>query len=85
MDALYMTIITPATVGYSEVHAIRGPGRIFTLVLIILGVGYFLYVESGCLYRGRQRQKHHRGRSYALQVRPKNSGSMQMAGIAPLI
>jgi len=49
MDALYMTIITLATVGYSEVHAISGAGRIFTLVLIILGVGYFLYVVGNII------------------------------------
>ena len=49
MDALYMTIITLATVGYSEVHAISAPGRVFTLVLIVLGVGYFLYVVGNII------------------------------------
>jgi voltage-gated potassium channel len=48
-DAFYMTIITIATVGYSEVHAVSLPGRIFTVVLIFLGVGYFLYVAGGIL------------------------------------
>ena len=43
-DALYMTVITIATVGYGEVHIISPAGRMFTLVLIFLGVGYFLYV-----------------------------------------
>ena len=43
-DALYMTVITIATVGYGEVHIVSPTGRIFTLVLIFLGVGYFLYV-----------------------------------------
>lgn len=43
-DALYMTVITVATVGYGEVHSVSPPGRVFTLVLIFLGVGYFLYV-----------------------------------------
>jgi voltage-gated potassium channel len=43
-DALYMTIITLATVGYGEVHQVSGSGRIFTIVLIVLGVGYFMYV-----------------------------------------
>jgi voltage-gated potassium channel len=43
-DALYMTVITIATVGYGEVHQVSPAGRIFTLVLIFLGVGYFLYV-----------------------------------------
>lgn len=43
-DALYMTVITIATVGYGEVHRVSAPGRMFTLALIFLGVGYFLYV-----------------------------------------
>jgi voltage-gated potassium channel len=43
-DAMYMTVITLATVGYGEVHQVSATGRIFTVVLIFLGVGYFLYV-----------------------------------------
>jgi len=49
LDALYMTIITLATVGYSEVHSISTSGRVFTLILIILGVGYFLYVVGNII------------------------------------
>jgi len=49
LDALYMTIITLATVGYSEVHSISSSGRVFTLILIILGVGYFLYVVGNII------------------------------------
>jgi voltage-gated potassium channel len=48
-DSLYMTVITLATVGYSEVHQVGVPGRIFTLVLIFLGVGYFLYVVGNVI------------------------------------
>jgi len=44
MDGLYMTVITLATVGYGEVHEISQSGRIFTVILIFLGVGSFLYV-----------------------------------------
>jgi voltage-gated potassium channel len=44
LDSLYMTVITLSTIGYGEVHAVSQPGRIFTLVLIVLGVGFFLYV-----------------------------------------
>jgi voltage-gated potassium channel len=43
-DAFYMTIITLATVGYGEVHQISDAGRIFTIILIVSGVGYFMYV-----------------------------------------
>jgi voltage-gated potassium channel len=44
IDSLYMTVITLATVGYGEVHEISQTGRVFTVVLIVLGVGFFLYV-----------------------------------------
>ncbi|MCP4691532.1 MAG: potassium channel protein [Desulfobacterales bacterium] len=44
MDALYMTVITLATVGYSEVQPVSPYGRIFTMLLIFMGVGFFLYV-----------------------------------------
>jgi len=43
-DATYMTVITLATVGYSEVHPLSDPGRIFTMVLLLLGVGFTFYV-----------------------------------------
>jgi voltage-gated potassium channel len=43
-DAFYMTIITLATVGYGEVHQISDTGRFFTIILIVAGVGYFMYV-----------------------------------------
>ena len=44
LDSLYMTVITLSTIGYGEVQPVSEPGRIFTLVLIFLGVGFFLYV-----------------------------------------
>lgn len=43
-DAMYMTIITLATVGYGEVHQVSDTGRAFTAILIVMGVGYFMYV-----------------------------------------
>ncbi len=46
LDSLYMTIITIATVGYSEVNKVSNEGRIFTLLLILLGGGFFLYLMS---------------------------------------
>jgi voltage-gated potassium channel len=46
LDSLYMTVITLATVGYGEVHEISPAGRIFTVVLIFLGVGFFFYIAG---------------------------------------
>ncbi|NNF99020.1 MAG: potassium channel protein [Desulfobacteraceae bacterium] len=48
-DAMYMTVITLATVGYGEVHEISNTGRLFTVFLIFLGVGYFLYVVGNVI------------------------------------
>ncbi len=42
-DSLYMTIITLTTVGYEEVHVLSKPGRVFSIVLILSGVGAMLY------------------------------------------
>lgn len=39
LDALYMTIITIATVGFHEVRELSSAGKIFTIFLIIGGVG----------------------------------------------
>jgi len=38
-DSMYMTIITLTTIGYGEIHQLDRAGRIFTIVLIIFGVG----------------------------------------------
>ena len=44
LDSLYMTIITITTVGYREVHALSSYGIVFTIILLIGGVGIILYV-----------------------------------------
>ena len=38
LDALYMTVITLATVGYAEVHPLHEVGRMFTIALVVFGV-----------------------------------------------
>lgn len=43
LDAVYMTITTITTVGFSEVHPLSSAGRVFTLLLIVTGVGTILY------------------------------------------
>lgn len=39
IDSVYMTIITLATVGYGETNELSNSGRIFTIFLIIFGLG----------------------------------------------
>ncbi len=43
LDALFMTVITVATVGYNEVFPLGAAGKIFTIILIPIGVGTVFY------------------------------------------
>jgi voltage-gated potassium channel len=45
-DALYMTVISITTVGFSEVIPLSPAGKYFTILLIFGGVGFFLYMVS---------------------------------------
>ncbi len=49
LDSLYMTIITITTVGYTEVHPLTTGGRIFSIFLIVGGVGGALYALTGII------------------------------------
>ncbi|MCG8581323.1 MAG: potassium channel protein [Bacteroidales bacterium] len=44
VDAVYMTVITMATVGFREVVPLTDAGKIFTVFLIIFSLGIFGYV-----------------------------------------
>ncbi|HSQ86204.1 MAG TPA: potassium channel protein [Desulfobacterales bacterium] len=46
LDALYMSVTTLTTVGYGEVHKLSDSGRLFTILFIIIGVIYFLYIAG---------------------------------------
>jgi voltage-gated potassium channel len=67
LDSLYMTITTLSTVGFRELHDLSAAGRIFTIFLILGGVGtvfylltnivgYFLEGEFGIRF-GRRRME----------------------------
>jgi voltage-gated potassium channel len=45
-DSFYMTIITLTTVGFGEVHPLSRVGRMFTVALIVGGVGTVFYALS---------------------------------------
>jgi len=42
-DSLFMTVTTLATVGYGEIHPLSPAGRVFTIFLILVGVGALTY------------------------------------------
>lgn len=44
LDSLFMTVTTLATVGYGEVHPMDDKGRIYTMILILFGVGLLVYI-----------------------------------------
>ncbi len=46
LDSLYMTIITITTTGFKEVHNLDRAGELFTLLLIMMGVGGIAYTGS---------------------------------------
>jgi voltage-gated potassium channel len=43
LDALYQTVTTVTTVGFREVQPLSSAGKIFTIALIVVGVGTALY------------------------------------------
>jgi voltage-gated potassium channel len=43
LDSVYMTLTTMVTVGYGEIHPLSQAGRLFTITLILGGVGTIFY------------------------------------------
>jgi voltage-gated potassium channel len=56
LDALYMTVITLAGVGFQEVHPLSTYGRIFTIIIILLGFGVVAVFFSTITHLVVQRQ-----------------------------
>nr|WP_045113218.1 potassium channel protein [Microscilla marina] len=46
IDAFYMTVITIATVGFTEVHPLSDAGRLFTSFYIVINLGIFALFAS---------------------------------------
>lgn len=44
LDAFYMTFITVATIGYSEVYPLTAAGKIFTMFIALVGIGSLFYI-----------------------------------------
>ena len=45
-DAVFMTVITLTTVGYREVVPLSRAGQLFTVVLLVAGLGMFLFLAT---------------------------------------
>ena len=50
LDAAYMTVITFTTVGYEEVRPLSTTGRVFTMFLMVAGVGVMLYILTSAVH-----------------------------------
>lgn len=46
LEAVYMTIITISTVGFGEVHVLSPGGRLFVILLIVVGLGLVTYTAG---------------------------------------
>jgi voltage-gated potassium channel len=46
VDSAYMTVITLATVGFTEIEPMGAPGRIFTITLILMGILSLGYIAN---------------------------------------
>jgi voltage-gated potassium channel len=44
LDSLYMTVITLSTVGFREVQPLSDAGKMFTMLLVVFGVGVIGYI-----------------------------------------
>lgn len=56
LDALYMTVITLATIGFQEMHPLSDSARIFTMLLIVFGVsvlGYSVGMLAQVMFEGQ--------------------------------
>lgn len=46
IDSLYFSVITVSTVGYGDISPETVPGKIFTMVYVVVGIGVFVGLVS---------------------------------------
>ena len=89
LDALYQTVTTVSTVGFREVQPLHGAGKVFTIALILVGVGTALYafgvlIETlleGQLQRSLRETPH--GTEDRSHERPRRSSAAGGASVGP--
>ena len=47
VDSSYMVVLTFTTVGYGEVNPLSSNGRLFTMALMVAGIGVMFYILTG--------------------------------------
>jgi voltage-gated potassium channel len=57
LDALYFTVVTISTVGYGDVSPATAGGKIFAIIIIIIGIGTFLTLLTSLAQWWIQRQQ----------------------------
>ncbi len=45
-EGLYMTFITISTIGFTELHTLSNEGRVFTMMIFVIGIGVISYIAS---------------------------------------
>jgi len=92
-DSLFMTVITLSTVGYNDVYPLTQRGEVFTIFLIILGVGGAAYTFTtitdyivagelhGLLRRRRMRSKIERTKEHYIVCGYGRVGREVVAGL----
>jgi voltage-gated potassium channel len=80
VNALYQTVITVATVGFGEIEPLDTSGRIFTIFVILIGVGAGLYAFSGLFELVVTRQSGRLGRRRLEHQIQKLNGHAIIAG-----
>lgn len=49
LDSIYLTIVTISTVGYGDVTANTDAGKVLAIVIILAGVGSFIFVAANSI------------------------------------
>jgi voltage-gated potassium channel len=75
LDALFMTVTTITTVGFGPSRPLDGPGEIFTITVVLLGVAGFLYTVGVIveLLSGDRWQSYRRYRKMESQLNALNN------------